>query len=266
MDHRDLISSVTHLSMAVWGVFATLFILYRTRGHGRNRRVVGWYGFSLVLLYLSSGIFHGLLYLAIGPSTGFREQAVAMFSFFQKLDKSAIFLLIAMSNVVVMVYLLPSLWRVWCVTMMLTCATLGITAIWVFPSLPHPILVGIYAGMGVSGMLPFRIYGRVLGWRGYRWVFAFAVLFLTGAAFEVFRWSPVIIPGYFGYHEMLHIAIMGGSFVHFVFLNRYVIIHPPRADKNSIAAGSRSGYHRSVPKSGSWRSSAATSAVPPNLC
>lgn len=246
MDQRDLISSLTHLMMALWSVFATLFLHWQTRGHGRYRRVAIWYGFSLVFLYLASGVFHGLIYLDLHRdfTTETREQAVALYWFFQRLDKSAIFLLIALSNLVVMVYILPHGWRRWCSTVMTSFALLGIFSLWCLPRLPHPLLVGIYLGMGLSGMVPLRVFGRVMHWSGYGWVIAFSILFVTGAVFEVARW-PTVIPGYLGPHEMLHIAIMGGSFVHFIFVARYVVNQPPRADYPLHPVHTRPG--RAVP-------------------
>ena len=230
MDQRDLISSLTHLLMAVWAVLATVYLHWRVRRHGLiGRRTVAWFGFSLVFLYLASGLFHGLIYLNNTSVGGLRDDAVALYWVFQKLDKSAIFLLIAMSNVVVMVYLLPRGWRFWSAAAMLGFAAFGIGALWLLPNLPHAALVGIYAGMGVSGLVPMRMFARVLPVRAYPWVAAFAGLFLTGAAFEVAKW-PVVIPGYLGPHEMLHLAIMAGSFVHFLFVSKYVICQPPRAD------------------------------------
>ncbi|MCZ2341011.1 MAG: hemolysin III family protein [Bacteroidales bacterium] len=231
MDQRDLISSLTHLLMALWSVFATLFLSWQTRGHGRFRRVAIGYGFSMVFLYLASGVFHGLVYIDLtqGLLSETRDHAVAVFWFFQRLDKSAIFLLIALSNLVIMVYILPHGWRRWCVALMSGFAVLGIFSLWCLPRLPHPLLVGIYLGMGLSGMVPLRVYGRVMHWKGYGWVITFGTLFVSGAIFEVARW-PTLIPGYLGPHEMLHILIMGGSFIHFVFVARFIVSQPPRAD------------------------------------
>ena len=225
MDQRDLVGAITHLAMAGWGILATLFLLWRTRNHGRIRWIVAGYGVSIISLYAASGLFHLLIYLATGPVNGYREQAVAYYWVFQTLDKSAIFLLIAMSNVVVMAYLLPPVWRRWCITFMLSAAILGIGSLWLLPKLPHAVMVGIYAGMGTAGLLPFRQYVRVLCWRGIAWVLLFAGCFLGGAAIEVTRW-PVLLPGWIGSHELFHVAIMAGTYTHFVFVVRFVITQP----------------------------------------
>ncbi len=93
MDFHDTVSSTSHLLTAVWAGFATLILLRLTRGHGVGRWAIGFFGASMVLLYLASGLFHGL-----------RHDTEASRQFFQKLDKSAVFLLIAGSYVPVIVY------------------------------------------------------------------------------------------------------------------------------------------------------------------
>src|SRR5436305_5577394 len=87
MDLRDPFSSASHLVTAVWAVYATLVLLRLTRGGFDRKAAVGVYGLSMVLLYLASGTFHALYFDS-------PEQR----RFFQKLDQSAIFLLIAGTN------------------------------------------------------------------------------------------------------------------------------------------------------------------------
>src|SRR5262245_22561410 len=95
MELRDPVSSASHLLTAVWAVFATLILLRLTPKDRRRQLSVAIFGTSMVLLYLASGTFHGLFYT--DP---------AEFRFFQRLDQSAIFLLIAGTNTPCLVVLL----------------------------------------------------------------------------------------------------------------------------------------------------------------
>src|SRR5947199_789715 len=92
---RDPVSSASHLLTAAWAVYATLLLVRLTRPGDGRRLAVAVYGLSMVLLYLASGTFHGLFY----DSPEERR-------FFQKLDQSAIFLLIAGTTTPVLVTLL----------------------------------------------------------------------------------------------------------------------------------------------------------------
>ncbi len=215
MESYDLVSSVTHLLTAAWAAYATLILLRLTRGHGPGRWAVGVFGLSMVLLYLASGTFHGARHLTHGPC-----------HLLQRLDKSAIFLLIAGSYVPVFVYLLGGRWRRGAVTVMLGAAAAGVAALWLLPDLSHDLLVGVYAGMGVAGLAVVPRVVAETGWAGAKWVAAVAVSYLGGAAVEVAKW-PVLVPGWVGPHEVLHVADMAGTLAMVIYVTRYLIRRPP---------------------------------------
>ena len=216
-ESNDLVSSTTHLFTAIWAAYATLILIRLTRGHGPGRWAVAFFGLSMVLLYLASGTFHGA-----------RHYTQETDRVFQRLDKSAIFLLIAGSYVPVFVYLLHGRWRRWALGAMLGIAAAGIATLWLLPDLPHPHLVGIYAGMGVVGFVTVPKIVASTGWSGIGWIVAVAATYLGGAIVEVVKW-PVLVPGWFGPHEILHVADILGTVAMFVFVTRYVIRRPPLA-------------------------------------
>ena len=172
------------------------------------------FGSSMVLLYFSSGLFHGLML----PRPELR--------FFQKLDQSAIFLLIAGTCTPVMLILLTGWLRRWLLGAVWTMAAVGIGCLWLLPKMPHTATVGIYMGMGWFGLAGIWQYYMATGWRGMSWMMAGAALYTLGAIFELAKW-PVIWPGVVQAHEMLHICDMGGTYCHVVFIMRYVIVYRP---------------------------------------
>ena len=113
-------------------MFATAVLLRLTRGHGVGRRAVGVYGLTMVLLYAASGTFHGLLYLKTegDPNLFRRAAAVEALWVSQRLDKSAIFALIAGSYTPVFVYLLTGAWRRWCLAVAWAIAAAGVGLMW----------------------------------------------------------------------------------------------------------------------------------------
>lgn len=224
-DYRDAVSSLTHLFTAGWAVFATLVLLRLTRGHGPGRWAVGLYGLTMILLYTASGTFHGLVYLA-APNTDTRPAVVQTLWVAQRLDKSAIFALIAGSYTPVFVYLLTGPRRRWCMGLMWGIAAAGSAMVWFWPTHPHSLLVGVYISMGLVGMLPMRRFFPQIGWRGTAWVAAFAGVYILGAAADVARW-PTLVPGYFGPHEVLHVADMLGTWLHFGFVLKFLIFRTP---------------------------------------
>ena len=215
LESYDVVSSASHFATAVWAAFATLVLLRLTKGHGIGRWAIGFFGLSMVLLYSASALFHGWRYAT------FEEQLL-----FQKLDKSAVFLLIAGSYVPVVVYLLQGRWRRWTFATVAGMTLFGIGSLWLAPDLPHEILVGVYVLLGLSGLAPIRQYAAVAGWHNVKWAVGIVSPYLGGATVEVLQ-QPVLLPGWLGPHELMHIGVTLGSLVYFAFLLKVLILQPP---------------------------------------
>src|SRR5438128_154538 len=102
LDLRDPVSSASHLFTAIWAVFATLVMLRLTANRPGRLLPIVIFGASMVLLYTASGTFHGLHY-----DTPEQKRL------FQKIDQTAVYLLIAGSYTPVLSILLAGAWRRW---------------------------------------------------------------------------------------------------------------------------------------------------------
>ena len=219
MELRDPVSSASHLLTAVWAVFATLVMLRLTTNRPSRKIPVFVYGASMVLLFLASGTFHGLHY------HGDEEQR----RFFQKIDMSAIYFLIAGTYTPVIAVLLRGAWRTWFLRMVWVLAFAGISCMWLLPKAPHGAIVGIYLFLGWVGIIPLPLYYRAVGWRAMNWIWLGAGLYSIGAFCELTQW-PILMtePVWLGFHEVLHICDAIANFVFFLFVVRYVIPYQPR--------------------------------------
>ena len=220
MDYlRDPISSASHLLTALWAAYATL-VLLRLAAPGR-RLPVAIFGLSMVVLYLASGTFHGVPFNKYDNPDEFR--------FFQKVDQSAIYLLIAGTNTPCLAVLLGGRRAMWFLALMWGLAFTGIACLWLLPKMPHELSVCLYLGVGWFGGLPIRSYYRALGWRAMNWMLLGGGLYTLGAAFELAEW-PTISPGpiRLGYHEMLHLCDSAASVAVFVFVSRCVLKYQPK--------------------------------------
>ena len=218
MDFHDSVSSLSHLFTSAWAVFATLLLMRLTIAHGPQRWSVAYFGLSMVLLYLASGLYHGL-----------RHDTDESRLLFQKLDKSAVFLFILGSNIPIQIYMLRGAWRRWSLAASIGSALTGVVVLWVWPTMPHPLLVAVYATLGLSGLIVVGKVAPRIGWGGVGWFTTFAVCYLVGAAVEVAKW-PVLVPGWFGPHEFLHIADVAGTLGHFVLVMKYILPHGDRRE------------------------------------
>ena len=208
---RDFVSSSSHLATAVWAVFATILLLRLTPPGGGRRVSVFIYGISMIMLFLASGTFHGLHY---NSSEEMR--------FYQKIDQSAVYILIVGTSTPVLTILLQGNFRKIFLTIMWTLAFMGVASLWLLPKPPHALVVSLYLAIGYVSCIPVYKYYRVVGWRAMNWVWLGAFFYTIGAVCELTKW-PVIIPGWIQSHEVLHLCDSAGCLAFFVFIIRYVI-------------------------------------------
>jgi hemolysin III len=228
MELRDPVSSASHLLTAIWAVYATLILIRLTPPQYARKLAVAVFGTSMVLLYLASGTFHGLYYET-------DEQR----RFFQKLDQSAIFMLIAGTNTPILVILLGGRTARLYLSILWGLAAVGIFCLWLLPKAPHWVTVMNYMMIGWLGFMPVRQYLKSgLDWQSWRWVFYGAFWYSLGAVCELTNW-PVIMewPVRVAAHEVLHICDTLGSMSFFVFIARYVVPYrnPILADTEPLA-------------------------------
>ena len=215
MGFHDAVSSGSHLLTALWAAFATLILLRLTRGHGFGRLAVAVFGVSMVFLFTASGAFHGLKHG--------NADAVLLY---QKIDKSAVFLLIAGAYTPVMAYFLRDRWRVYSLAALWGWVAAGVAALWAFPELPHTWLVGIYAATALSGLLPTPLYVAAANQPPLKWITLIVGPFAVGGAAEALQW-PTVYAGILGPHEVMHFAVSVGVLVHFGFVMKHVVSRPP---------------------------------------
>lgn len=213
---RDPFSSGSHFLTAFWAVFATLILWRLTRGDPARRVGATVFGLSMVVLYSASGLFHALRL----PRGELR--------FYQQLDQSAIYILIAGTCTPIMLVLLEGRWRAGLLGTIWAMAAAGIACLWLLPKAPHGATVGLYLGMGWVGFLGIGHYYRAVGVRGIAWAFGGAAFYTAGAICELTKW-PVIWPGAIASHEVLHVCDMAGTFCFFVFVVRHVLAYRPRS-------------------------------------
>jgi hemolysin III len=208
---RDPISSLTHLAGAVLAIPVTVALWRLCRGDRVRQWGMAVFGTSLFVLYAASGTYHALRL----PRADLR--------FFQLLDHSAIYGLIAGTYTPAYLVLLrprPSkyllLGGIWLL------AAVGIACKWMLPMTPYGLTVALYVGLGwVALFSVVELFGAV-GVTGLAWALGGGLLYTLGALCDYFAW-PVLVPGVFGGHEMLHVLDLCGSCCHVYFMAHYVV-------------------------------------------
>ena len=101
-------------------------------------------------------------------------------------------------------------------------AATGIATLWIFTKPVHPVMVGLYLGMGWLGCLGIWHYWKATGWKGFSWAMAGAAWYTFGAICELTHW-PVIWPDVLESHEVMHLCDIAGTICHLVFIIKYVL-------------------------------------------
>jgi hemolysin III len=207
---RDPVSSGSHFLMAIAAIVVGLFLVRLTRQDASRRFPVVVFVCCSIALYLASGLYHALRL----PQEELR--------FFQLIDMSAIYFMVAGSATPLAMILLRGRARTILLAGEWSAALVGVISLWVLPKPPHFILVGCYLSMAWFGCAFLGYFWRATGWAGIRWLVTSLVIYVSGAVMDVLNW-PVIVPGVLQWHEMLHLCDLVGTIFYVVFLIKYVI-------------------------------------------
>lgn len=203
--HREEVANaMTHGVGVLLSVAALVAMLALAGGDLLRLAAAGIFGGTLVLLYLSSTIYH----VATAP----RKKAI-----FQVLDHCCIYLLIAGSYTPLTLVALRGPWgwslfgAVWFM------ALAGILIKTVFAGRKdHWISTALYVGMGWLAVIALGPMLKALPLAGVLWLVAGGVSYTGGIVF--FAWSRLPYN-----HAIWHLFVLGGSACHVVAVSLYIL-------------------------------------------
>jgi hemolysin III len=202
---REPASSLTHAAGAVAAAaFTVVLVVLAARGGS------GWvaflaYGLSMVLLYGASATYHAV-----------RVSAGALV-WYRKADHAAIFVLIAGSYTPVLWVGLDGVLRVWSLTVIWGIAALGVTLKLLTLRQSRWVSVLLYMGMGWLSLLLLPQLSSSLNRAALLALVLGGLSYMVGAVvYATKRCNPW--PGVFGFHEVWHLFVLGGSVAHSVMM------------------------------------------------
>ena len=199
---REPVSGYSHLAGLVLGAIGALALVLCTRARPADLAVASVYGLSLVALYAASSAYH----LAAGNERITRR--------LRKLDHGAIFLLIAGTCT-------PLFWRAFdgaARTGMLSAvwglALAGIAFRTFWMGAPRLLYTIAYVAMGWLFMIQGPRGLHALPTVVIALVIAGGLTYMTGAVVYALK-RPNPFPHVFGFHEIWHFFVLGGSALHY---------------------------------------------------
>lgn len=209
---KDPVSGLSHLagaflSMAALTVLVVMASLYATPWHIVSFSI---YGASMILLYLASSAYH------IFP---LKEKGTR---WLKKLDHMMIFLMIAGTYTPFCLIPLRGGWGWSIFGVVWGIALLGIFFKLYFIHAPRWLSTVLYVIMGwisVIAIYPIVVH---IPEGGVIWLAAGGISYTVGAVVYATK-KPNPWPGVFGFHEIWHFFVLGGSFCHFMVMISYLV-------------------------------------------
>ncbi len=202
-------NSISHLVGTVFAVIGTfvLITLAATAGPGGARRLTALavYGAMLVVLYLSSTLYHS-----------FRDEKLK--KVFHVFDHCSIYLLIAGTYTPFTLVTLRGAWGWTLFGIVWALAAAGVAKDALFHGRFRVVSVVLYVFMGWLVIAAFEPLRSALPAAGIAWLIAGGIVYTAGIAF--FALSKRVAHS----HGLWHLFVMVGSVCHYVVVLRYVAL------------------------------------------
>jgi channel protein (hemolysin III family) len=215
---QDPIDSWSHLFGALT-VGVLLIILFKKRGIGRRYPgAILIFGFSCIFLLSMSGVYHLLTRDTTGRSV------------LRILDHAGIFLLIAGTLIAVHLILFSGIMKWGVIILASIIASLGITFGTIyFDELPTYMTHSIFLAFGWLGLASIIGIWKLKKAIPIKYLLYGGLAYTIGAVIDWVQF-PVIFPGYFGPHEVFHLAVLMGVTYHWCFLLHSIMVVEHKVD------------------------------------
>ena len=205
MYHGEKFNAWTHLAGGVLALIGSVWLLILAAMDGDLLKIVSVaiYGFTLVLLYSTSTLYHSV-----------RGRAKSVM---QKLDHLSIYLLIAGSYTPFCLVTLRGTWGWWMFGIVWSLAVIGMLQEIKPRSEARVLSIVIYAVMGWIVLVAVKPLLAELGNAGFIWLVAGGVFYTVGIIFFAYDQR------FRHWHGIWHLFVIVGSLLHFVTILRYVV-------------------------------------------
>jgi len=209
---KDPFSGFSHLVGVILSIAGLIALIVRSVTLATPLHTVSYaiYGASLILLYTASTLYH----LLKVPKN--KERIL------RYIDHMMIYVLIAGTYTPICLIALKGIWG----TTMLICiwvlAIAGIIVKGLWMNAPRWLSTLIYVLMGWMAIIPIVPLISSIGYSGFHWLLAGGIIYSIGAVIYGTKW-PNFSSKIFGFHEIFHLFILGGSFCHYWLVYKYII-------------------------------------------
>ncbi len=209
---RPRLRGWSHLVAAVPWAVGTVVLVALASGHPARQAGLALYGAASVWLFGVSGLYHVVTW----PP---RRRAA-----WRRLDHANIFILVAATYTPVMLTLTSPAWGISIVATVWVLAAGGIAVSFTPLAVPRGVLAGLYLLLGWVSVVAMPVLAGTVGAGGLALLLGAGLLYSMGAAAYALR-RPMLVPGWFGYHELFHALVIAANALFFAFMVVEVVHH-----------------------------------------
>ena len=209
---REPMSALTHLVALIGIIPFVLYLIYKSYFIGGMYHLVAFsiFALSIISLYLASTIYHML---------PVKEEIVAIL---KKLDHMMIFVLIAGTYTPVCLIALKGIWGYSMLGLVWSVALFGIILKFFWIKAPRWLSTGLYVLMGWLAVLAIYPIVKAIEVEGILLLLLGGIIYTIGAIIYGTKY-PKFNFKLFGFHEIFHLFVIGGSVCHIIFMFKYVM-------------------------------------------
>lgn len=195
----------SHLAGMVAAVVGTVFLVMAATGSASMIVTALVYGLSIIFLFSASSLYHA-----------FKKQENEL-SFWRKMDRLAIFFMIAGSYTPVCYFFLDDNWRLPMIAIQWGLVAFGVCSQLFFPRAPRMIYAVIFLIMGWMLVFPMQQIIDSMSAHQVTLLFTGGVAFTLGAIVYAIK-KPLMLPGIFSFHELFHVMVLVGGGCHYAMI------------------------------------------------
>ena len=202
---QEAFNFYSHLAGMVASVVGTIFLVSVASGSASMIATALIYGLSITFLFSASSLYHMF------------KQKENELSFWRKMDRLAIFFMIAGSYTPVCYFFLNDDWRLPMIALQWGLVAFGVCSQVFFPRAPRMIYAIIFLIMGWSLVFPMQQVLEAMTEQQATLLFAGGIAFTLGALFYALK-RPLMLPGIFSFHELFHVMVLVGGACHYALI------------------------------------------------
>lgn len=209
---KEPINALTHFLGFLMSIPILIILVSKANKEASFISVIAFviFGISLLLLYGASTIYHTL---------NISEKGTALL---RRIDHMMIFILIAGTYTPVCLIPLRGKWGWTLLIAVWGFAIAGIMLKIFWLNAPRWFSTLLYVIMGWFVLIAFVPLEKAIPVSGIVLLASGGIIYTIGAIIYAVKWSKLKLK-YFGFHEIFHLFVMGGSALHVLFMFQYVL-------------------------------------------